>query len=310
MTFPETLVVTPGCVGGRLRTFNLILSAFHVAAGQGKGVSSPTLILDENLFGAQDLRLPIQNAHGDVVSLEVPDHGKFGHGSRAAFENALRDTLPQTGEVSDALDALLPPALQTPLEAATTLWSRCFPKLQIETVRRGAPSPPATELLTGITWGSARHFITLKDLGLKPEHVLEGESACLERLVPVPAGELGEITEQLRESVEGQLLAAKKVAAEVDPSLVGAWVRLRRILREALDTFAERADRCGRNRGGIRRARLHGLAQALRPHGGPQETGLSLLSAAASFPLEPAHPPTLPTSFSPCAGAEMLLRTS
>ena len=269
----------------------------------------PTLILDENLFGERDLRLPVQNAHGDVVALEIPDHGNFSHASRAAFENALLDTVPQTAEVEQTLATLLPPALMSPSEAAQGFWASTFPGMEIEVVRRGAPSPPCTKESTGISWGSARHFQTIQDLGLTPEQALEGEAACLARLVPIPAGELGVLTERLRESTEQHLREAKPIAAKVDPSLVGAWARLRRNLRESLDEFAERADRCGRNRSGIRRTRLHALAQALRPQGGPQEDGMSLFSAMASFQLDPQKNATQLTSFEGCSRAEKLLRT-
>lgn len=270
----------------------------------------PVLVLDENLFGAKDLRLPVQNVHGDVVALDVPDLGKFSHGSRASFKNALLDTAPQTAEVDQAIATLLPPALMTPLEAAQKLWEAAFPDLGQEVVRRGAPSPPPTKDLTGITWGSARHFQTIKDLGLTQEQALEGEAACLARLVPIPAGELGVVTEQLRASTELHLKQAKSLSAQVDPSLIGAWARLRRNLRESLDEFSERADRCGKNRGGIRRTRLHALAQALRPQGARQEEGLSLFTAMASYQLSLGQNPAIPTSFSGCSGAEMLLRTS
>lgn len=308
----ERIVVSPGCLGGRLRTYNLILCALqarHDSQSAGSSGPEPTLVLDENLFGPRDLRLPVQNAHGDVVAMDIPDHGKFSHGSRAAFENALRDTVPLTAEVETTLAKLLPPALMTPLEAAQEFWGATFPKLAQEVVLRGAPSPPPTKRSTGITWGSARHFQTIKDLGLTPEQALEGEAACLARLIPVPSGELGVLTERLRESTEQHLAEAKPLAAQVDPSLVGAWARLRRNLRDSLDEFAERADRCGRNRGGIRRTRLHALAQALRPQGGTQEDGISLFSAMASFQLDPGKN-TLPTT-SPlaCPGAGMLLRT-
>lgn len=300
MTSSQTIVASPGFAGGRLRLFNRIL-----AAGP-----SPQLVLDENLFGPADLRFPIQNAHGDVVSLDVPDHGKLGHGSRAAFRNALLDSLPPTAAGESQVDRFLPSPLMTPLEAATHFWSEVFPDAQVTQIRRGAPAPAATELKTGITWASARHIQAIQELGLEESLVLQGETACQERLVPIPAGELGQATESLRASSEEILAQMRALSEQVDASLVGAWVRLRRNLRESLDEFAERADKCGRNRGGIRRARLHALAQAWRPHDKPQEEGLTLLSAVHSYHLDLAAIETYRTMHRHCLVPETVLRTS
>ncbi len=301
-------VTSPGFGGGRLKLFNRLFVDFAEFRA-GRLSQRPFLVLDENLFGADDLRFPVQNAHGDVVFLEVPDHGKLGHGSRIAFRNALCDTMPPTAELEQAIDFLLPPPLQSPLEAAKELWQRLFPDLEIEVIRRGAPSAGASWPLSGITWASARHFQTMRELRLSEELVLAGEEACLKSLVPVPAGELGEKLQELRQGAEEALQQLKPLAADVDPSLVGAWVRLRRNLRQELDDFAERADRCGRNRSGIRRARLHALAQALRPHGQAQETHLSLCTAMASFQLDVRQPSSLLTSFLCCEGGQKLLHT-
>lgn len=294
------LVLSPGFAGGRLRVFNLLLRAAPDAL----------LVLDENLFGAADLRFPVQNAHGDVVSLEVPDHGKLSFGSRAAFTNALLDTLPPTARGVDFVEALLPQPLMTPLEAAAFFWQNHFPNLQVECIKRGQPSPPKTEEASHITWASARHLQAIKELGLSEELVLQGESACQETLVPIPAGALGEQTEALRESTESTLAAMKDLAEQVDPSLVGAWVRLRRNMRESMDEFADRADKCGRNRGGIRRTRLHALAQGWRPHDQPQELGLTLLSAVCSFQLDLSNIDAYRTTLGGCVGRESVLRTS
>ncbi|MGB0951919.1 MAG: hypothetical protein ACPG31_01720 [Planctomycetota bacterium] len=300
MAAAAPLVLSPGFAGGRLRMFNLLLRA------------APTtpLILDENLFGAADLRFPVQNAHGDVVSLEVPDHGKLSVGSRAAFTNALLDTLPPTARGAEIVEGLLPEPLMTPLEAAAHQWQSVFPGLAVECIKRGAASPPKTDINANITWASARHIQAMKELGLTEELVLQGESACQATMVPIPAGALGEETEALRESLETKLAAMKPLSEQVDPSLVGAWVRLRRNLRESLDEFASRADKCGRNRGGIRRTRLHSLAQAWRPHDQAQELGLTLLSAVCSFQLNLSNIDGYRTTLGGCVGRESVLRTS
>lgn len=302
------IVVTPGFAGGRLKTFNLILCALY--AEQECSPSDLQLVLDENLFDKQDLRFPVQNAHGDVVYLEVPDHGKLSHSSRASFQNALQDSLPPTAEGEAAIAHMLPEALATPLEAAHAFWSDVFPNLAIEEVRRGAPSPAPSQVCPGITWGSARHFQTIKELGLSLEWIFESEQRCLKELVPIPAGALGEATEKLRDAMAAHLSLVKKASADVDPNLIGAWSRLQRNMREDLNQFAERADRCGSSRSGIQRQRVHALTQALRPHDRSQEDNLTLMSAATSFQLHYRDQDRCMTSLSACQGPERLLRTS
>ncbi|MDA0667334.1 MAG: hypothetical protein O3A95_03985 [Planctomycetota bacterium] len=302
------IVVTPGFSGGRLKTFNLILCA--IQASLKSGAEPAHLVLNENLFGKEDLRFPIQNAHGDVVYLDVPDHGKLSHGSRVAFQNALTDSLPPTAEGKAAIAHMLPAALATPLEAAQVFWADVFPSLSIETVRRGAPSPHSTAESPGITWGSARHFQTIKELGLSLQWIFESERRCMQELVPVPAGALGEATENLREALADHLAIVKKVSADVDPNLIGAWSRLRRNMRDDLDQFAERADRCGNSRSGIQRQRVHALTQALRPHDLAQEEHLTLMSAATSFQLHYQDQERCLTSLLACRVPERLLRTN
>jgi hypothetical protein len=302
------IVVTPGFAGGRLKTFNLLLCALH--SSQKIGAGQVRLVLNENLFGKEDLRFPIQNAHGDVVYLDVPDHGQLSHGSRAAFQNALGDSLPPTAEGEAAIAHMLPAPLATPLEAAQKFWADVFPGLSIEAIPRGAPSPLATTESPGITWGSARHFQTIKELGLSLPWIFESERRCLQELVPVPAGALGEATEGLRKAVAAHLAEVKKLSADVDPNLIGAWSRLRRKMRDDLNQFAERADRCGGSRSGIQRQRVHALTQALRPHDLAQEEHLSLMSAATSFQLHYQDQNRCLTSLVACRGPERLLRTN
>jgi len=304
----RTVVITPGFAGGYLKSFNLILCALQ--DGEGKEFPEVLLVLDENLFGKQDLRFPVQNAHGDVVYLEVPDRGKLSHGSRAAFRNALEDTLHPTAEGAIAMGQMLPAALATPLEAAHTFWADALPSLCIEAIPRGAPSPEISQSSPGITWASARHFQTIKELGLELEWVFESERRCLQELAPVPAGALGNATKALQEVMETQLLTLKNLSSDVDSNLIGAWSRLRRNMRESMNQFAQRADRCGSSRSGIQRQRAHALTQALRPHDKAQEENLTLMSAAASFQLDYRDQDRCLTSLSACRGAEKLLHTS
>jgi hypothetical protein len=302
------VVHAPSFGGGRLLLLNRLLRCF-AQAGLEQGVGPEVrLILDDNLTTARDLRLPVQNVHGDVVHLDVPDHGRLGFGSRAAFAAALLDTLPSTAQVEEAVEFALPEAQQTPLEAATALWSRLFPTLHIETIQRGAPSPPGAEQNaqenTGITWFNNRHELAMKELGIPFELLLQGEAACKEELRPIPAGELGASMKQFMAANELQLAALKPLAEEVDTKLIGSWARLRRDWRSSMTEFAERADRAGRNRVGIRNMRLHGLAQAICPHDQPQELGLSFLTAIASFQLGYQDFSGYLTTLSSCAPGE------
>lgn len=299
------VVLPPAFLGGRLRFFNRVLRAVAEAGDP----SHVQLVLDANRLRASDLRLPIQNAHGDVVHLDVPDHGKLGHGSRAAVRNALLDTLPQTAELEPALDLLLPQPLQTPLESAAELWPTLFPGLGVECIPRGAPSPEESPAPAPITWLAPRHQQCLQELGLSVEDGLAGEAHCRRLLPTLPAGELGDVVLELKEHAEARLKRLKGLAEEVDSSLVGAWVRFRRDLRGAVDEFASKAERCGKNRLGVRAARLHALAQALRPHDQAQEDGLSLLSAVASFPMDWRELSGPTTTLSACGSAKEAVLT-
>lgn len=306
-----TVIHAPSFAGGRLLLLNQILRALAFAQSlsrDGQQTPQVRLILDDNLTGVRDLRLPVQNANGDVVHLEIPDHGKLGFGSHVAVTEALMDSLPQTAEVAAALQCLLPTPLKTPLEASAELWTNWFPKLHIECIPRGGASPPNakldSQLTSGITWLDRRHQASMKELGLTIDAVLEGEAYCKDLLVAVPAGELGEQVKAFKQDNESHLSALKPLAEEVDARLTGSWLRLRRDIRSAVEEFAERADRSGRNRVGIRNTRLHSLAQAIRPHDKPQEQGLSLMTAIASFQLDYHDFSAYLTTLSGCVGQE------
>ena len=144
----------------------------------------------------------------------------------------------------------------------------------------------------------------LKELGLPIEMVLQGESFCKEQLPVVPAGELGKRVKAFQKDNESHLAALKPLAEEVDARLTGSWLRLRRDVRSAVEEFAERADRSGRNRVGIRNTRLHALAQAIRPHQQAQEHGLSLITAIAGFQLDYHDFSAYITTLKGCVGKE------
>ncbi len=306
-----TVIHAPSFAGGRLLLLNRILRTLAAAQDSmtsGGDAPQVRLILDENLTMVHDLRLPVQNANGDVVHLEIPDHGKLSFGSHVAISEALLDSLPQTAELVASMEVLLPAPLQTPLESAKELWAHWFPQLQIECIPRGGTSPqnakPQSQQESGITWFDSRHRAAMKELGLPIEAVLQGEAFCKDQLTAVPAGELGEEVKAVKQDNERHLTALKPLAEEVDARLTGSWLRLRRDVRSAVEEFAERADRSGRNRVGIRNTRLHALAQAIRPHDQAQERGLSLMTAIASFQLDYHDFSAYLTILSGCVGQE------
>ena len=113
----------------------------------------------------------------------------------------------------------------------------------------------------------------------------------------------------MEEELRARLTTLKELAEQVDHSLTGAWVRMRRDLLAATAEFAASTDRSGRNRSGTRGARLHALAQAARPHEQPQAEGLSLLSLACSHQWHPSRREQYETSLRYCEPGQGLLLT-
>jgi hypothetical protein len=305
---PPTVHHAPSFAGGRLGLLNRVMAARQQAAALG---STARLILDDKLMQARDLELAVQNAHGDVVVLPVPDHGKLGFGSAAALRAHLEDLLPPTGEQAEMLDFLLPEPGLTPLASAAALWSGLFPDLEVTTLGHGDPAPeelppqPEVEVL----WLSPRLHQTMKDLGLSPADLRLGENHCKTKLPRLPVGAMEEELASMEEELQARLATLKELAEQVDRSLTGAWVRMRRDLLAATTEFAASADRSGRNRSGTRGARLHALAQVARPHEQPQAEGLSLLSLACSHQWHPSRREPYATSLSHCEPGEGLLLT-
>jgi len=298
----------PAFAAGRVELLNQVLFAVLEARQQQR---QATLVLDANLLQEKDFTLSVQNDHGDVVHIPVPDHGTLGHGSRAKLLLYLQDLLPQTADLRECLDLVFPEAGQSPLEAAAHWWAKLLPELNIEAVGYGAsPKKPATPVPdTKLLWLSSRLHQVLKDFGFTQADVEQGENHCRQLLPRVPVGELESELQQLEDQIQQGLGRMKSLTAEVDASLVGAWVRLRRDLLAATDAFAQSADRGGRNRTGTRGARLHALAQVVRPHEQHQAEGLSLLSLVASHQWHPSRIESYLTSLSHCKGPERLLLT-
>lgn len=298
----------PAFAGGRVGLLNQIMMATLEARRQG---TRATLILDANLLQEKDFTLSMQNDRGDVVHIPVPDHGKLGHGSRAKLMLYLEDILPQTADPEECINLVVPAAGIAPLEAARDWWQALFPELLIETVPHGvrtkALATPQAEL--SVLWLSSRLHQVKEDFALSLEDLLKGENHCRQLLPRVPIGELDDELARLESSIQQGLKRMKSLAAEVDARLLGAWARLRRSLLAATESFATSADRGGRNRVGARGARLHGLAQVVRPHEQSQDEGLSLLSLIVSHQWHPSRIESYLTTLESCNEPEILLRT-
>ncbi len=309
MSGPEPSVAVhhaPSLAGGPLRLWNRLLQALAHAHHRGSGWRA-LLVLDENLVRREDRCLRFLTAAGDPKVLEGPADGVLRPAERDSLAAALRDNLPPAAEAAAVIDRLLPQPGEPALEAAARLWRELLGEagLEVRTVAAGEdPGPAPAAVLAGpdeelpwegverippreITWLGPRHLRALRELGLEPEQALAGEKALRAALVPRQGDRLQEALAALRADVDRHLKVLEAAAEETDPALLGAWTRLRRELRRSLQGFQERADRHARSRRGIRGARVHALAQGLRPGDRPQEEGLSLLMAAAAFGLVP-----------------------
>jgi hypothetical protein len=300
----------PAFAGGRLLWWNRILRASVRAEAEGRSLR---LILDPDLLREADRKLPIQNAHGDIVRLPTPESGSFHDAAqRDAYRDALEDLLPSTGAGRAAIDLLLPAPGVSLMDAAVQLWSTLFPELEV--LPASAMPPNAAEekepLETGWTWLGAHHRKAIAELGVDPAIAAAGQEALSTELGREPQGELGAEVEALRAEMDRRARELAPLAEEVSEQLLGALRRMRRDLRLAIGNFARSADRSGRNRSARRGTRVHLLAQALRPLDLPQELGLSLLAAVALFHLEFQNPAHYRTSLATGGHADSLLLDS
>lgn len=314
------VIHAPSLAGGPLRLWNRVLQALAHARERSRLRGEPwraLLVLDENRVTREDRRIRILTGTGDPKVLDGPADGVLRPREREALAAALRDTLPPTAVTAEVVERLLPRPGEPALEAAVRLWHELLggAGLALRPVAAGDSPGPAPDAVLAppdeavpwpeperlapveITWLAPRHEEALRALGVTPEEALRGEKALRRALVPRRGDRLQEALAALKEDVDRHLKVLEAAAEEEDPALLGAWTRLRRELRRSLQGFQERADRHARSRRGIRGARIHALAQALRPGDRPQEEGLSLLMAAAAFglPLDGTTPlPPLP----------------
>lgn len=282
----------PGFAGGGLRDFNRLAWACARAGGadrvtlrlEGPGPAEPTLRL--------------QNLHGDPVALPGPLRGIFhDERARAAFAAAALDALPPHPESAEIMNDFLPPAGATQPEAAAALLARLLPGLRVELApdsatgasERASAHPAAPEEPPRILWLSARARRACAEIGADPEQLAAAPAEAGERYRPQLRGELAEALARGDELWDAELERLRGIALEVDPGLLGAWSRLDRGVRKSLGDFRGAAERCLDNHAGIRRSRWHRLYQDLRPAGGWQDEGYSLLHLVLAhglpFPL-------------------------
>ncbi len=277
--------------GGPLEHLNRLLLALAEArrrAGPAGRSARVDLVLEEGPPAPEATRLLLLNESGDPVALPGPPDGVFDAESRSRLLEAALDTLPETSSARPVLERLLPAPGLGLREAAVLLWQDLLGPAGLE-VHAGAPpegSPPRPASRREITWLGPRHQVALREMKLDPALALEGEPA-LRKAAAESAG-TGILTRgrDLRGASLQAAAELEQLAEKEDPRLFGAAARLRRDLGSSWTAFLRRVERQARNRRGIRGARLHRLAQALRPLGEPQEKRLSLVVAAALWELD------------------------
>ncbi|MFQ5748852.1 MAG: hypothetical protein ACE5H3_05260 [Planctomycetota bacterium] len=288
---PILVRLPPALAGGPLEHLNRLLLALAEARRRPGPDGRPArveLLLDAAPPPTAAPRLLLLNESGDPVTLAGPPGGVFDAESRLRLLEAALDTLPETASGRAVLERLLPSPGLGLREAAAFLWRDLLGSAGLEGVARapGEVSPEPAALRREITWLGPRQENALRELGLSPALALEGEAA-LRKAAAEGAGR--EILARGRELRSAALLAGaelERLAEKEDPRLFGAAARLRRDLGSTWGTFLRRIERQARNRRGIRGARLHRLAQALRPLGEPQGKRLSLPVAAALWELD------------------------
>lgn len=286
--------------GGALDTLNRTLQALAVVRTRvAAGRPCRALLLLDGTAKSRDRKLLLLNDKGDPVHLSGPEDGVFDARSRSALSAAALDTLSLTHEAADVVERLLPEEGSEPVAAAVTCWRDLLGNAGLEVAARnewsgqaavtiGAASLAAAERIEplAITWFGPRHLALLAQIGLAPAEALAGETRLRERCDAQQHGRVTAEAENLATLWRAQISRLEAVVNEEDPRLLGAWMRLRRNGRQAISDFTRRAARQARNRAGIRGARLHRLAQGLRPLDAPQAEHIGLLTAAALFRLD------------------------
>ncbi|TAH37157.1 MAG: hypothetical protein EYC70_09260 [Planctomycetota bacterium] len=301
------VVHAPALAGGPLRLLNRVLQACGEACARSLEQGRPwraVLVLDDGLTRQRDRALLLLNAFGDPVVLAGPGNGVYSAEERAAVAAAAHDLMPPTAEAAAVIERLLPAPGADPVAAAADLWRALLRDagLHVRTLRPGEAAGEAPAAVIGdapaewsgtervapreATWFAPRHLQLLRQLQLPPSAALAGETMLRAAATPAEGGAVLQQARSLAAELDRRLGALEAAVAEDDPSLLGTGARLRRQTRAAVKDFLLRAERNARNRRGIRGARLHALAQALRPLDQAQEDHIGLLCAAALFRLD------------------------
>jgi hypothetical protein len=293
----RTLAVAlpPAVAGGPLKNLNACLWLLaEVERRQLTGQNwQPIVIFDEGLLQVQHRNLLLQDVHGNPIQLPCLPGPSLTLAQRQQIIAIALDRMPGTAAAEPALESLLAQPDVPYLQAAQDLWSRLlgFSAIVVQAKQRSEPMPNFDEILSldalpECIWISNRNLQTLHEFNLAPADALLGEDHLKTILLGRPQNQLATAQAALAQSVESGL-AQLKTAVELEaPRMLGGWSRLRRSIRKALKDFQRACERDQRNSRGIRTRRIHGLAQALRPHGKAQQDHLGLISAVALFQLQ------------------------
>jgi hypothetical protein len=277
--------MAPALAGGALRYLNAILWALVKTDGRVK------VELDYRLLTTKDCRLLLLNSRGDrqSIGLQKPMLGREWR-MEPQEHNSLMEAalccLAETSEAEGAAERLLPRVGESLLEASVRLWTDLFAKHGLEvTVAESAGATEELGQFPETTWLGPRQAQSLRALRISPEDALAGEAELRKMVQP----SVGQETLDRINLTAGKLGAlSKELGAELqreEPKLYASWNRFNRDLNKSSSLMRRRARHYLNNRSGISGARLHLLAQSLRPLDLPQQEELSLLVPVASFRL-------------------------
>ncbi len=141
---------------------------------------------------------------------------------------------------------------------------------------------PAWRLRPHVTVVTGAERRLVRQLGLEPEQVLRARPPAH----LLPGRGVRRRSERLRGSVERAFAELEGVAGQELPNLTGDLEATRRKVEAALAWWEGRADRAAVQAAEVDDRRWRRLRAFLRPEGGPQERGLSVLAAVLRLGLD------------------------